>query len=244
MKIDINSDVGESFGIYTLGNDAALMPYITSANIACGFHAGDPFVMKRTVALALKHHVKIGAHPGFDDLAGFGRKAINVSPSEIGPLMLYQIGALYGIVQAQGGALHHVKPHGALYNMAVKSNELAEAVVIAIKTFNPALYLYGLPNSALEWAAKKHALPFKAEIYADRNLTDEGTLVPRTASNAMIHDVEASALQITRIIEEGYALSVHDKHIPMRGETVCVHGDNPDAVAFAKALHGYLKGTL
>ncbi|MBS7525446.1 5-oxoprolinase subunit PxpA [Fusibacter paucivorans] len=241
MKIDINSDVGESFGIYTLGNDAALMPYITSANIACGFHAGDPFVMKRTVALALKHYVKIGAHPGFDDLAGFGRKTMNISPAEVGPLMHYQIGALYGIVRAQGGELHHVKPHGALYNMAVKSDVLAEAVVVAVKAFNPALFLYGLPNSALERAAHKYDLPFKAEIYADRNLTDEGMLVPRDASNAMIHDVDVSAEQIMRVIEEGCALSVHGKCIPMRGETVCVHGDNPAAVTFAKTLYARLK---
>jgi UPF0271 protein len=241
MKIDINSDVGESFGIYTLGDDAALMPYITSANIACGFHAGDPKVMNKTVALALKHGVKIGAHPGLDDLAGFGRRNMAILPSEIGPLLHYQIGALYGIVRAQGGELHHVKPHGVLYNMAAGSEALAEAVVLAVKSFNPSLYLYGLPGSAFETAAEKFGLPFMAEVYADRNLTDDGKLVPRNQDNAIIHSVTESAAQIMRIVEQGHAFSVNGVVVPMRAETVCVHGDNPEAVQFAKQLYQSFK---
>lgn len=231
MQIDINCDMGESFGAYTLGNDAAIMPFITSANIACGFHAGDPGIMRQTIALCLQHKVAIGAHPGFPDLQGFGRRNMTMSPSEVYDLVLYQVGALYAFVKAAGGTLHHVKAHGALYNMAAKDKALATAIAQAVKDFDDRLYIYGLAGSMMIEAAQELQLRSCSEIFADRTYLPDGTLTPRTSANAMIHDAAQAVQQVMHFIQQKQVAA----------ETVCVHGDGVQAIPFAQALHTYLQ---
>ena len=230
MQIDINCDMGESFGAYTLGSDAAIMPFITSANIACGFHAGDPGIMRQTIALCIQHQVAIGAHPGFPDLQGFGRRNMNMSPSEVYDLVLYQVGALHGFVQAAGGSLHHVKAHGALYNMAAKDKALATAIAQAIKDFDNRLFIYGLAGSVMIEAAQELQLRTCSEIFADRTYLPDGTLTPRTSPNAMIHDAAQAVQQVMHFLQQKQVAA----------ETVCVHGDGAQAIPFAQALHKYL----
>lgn len=241
MKIDINSDIGEHFGIYKLGDDSALMRVITSANIACGFHAGDPVTMKETVKLALDNGVSIGAHPGFNDREGFGRRNMTMKPEEITALMLYQIGALDAFVKAAGGTLQHVKPHGALYNMAAVDESMALAIVSAIHQYNSNLELYGLAGSMLENAAKEIGIPFKSEVFADRNVDDQGLLIPRTHAKAVIHDVDICAKRIIEMVTNRRVLSLDGNWVPMRAETICVHGDHVEAIAFANKLVEILK---
>ena len=178
-RIDMNCDLGESFGAYTIGNDAAILPFVTSANIACGFHAGDPGVMRKTVRLALDCHVALGAHPGLCDLQGFGRRKMDISPQEAYDLVLYQIGALYAFIRAEGAVMQHVKPHGALYNMAAKDSKLAEAIAEAVYKVEPELILFGLSGSELIRAAKKTGLQTAEEVFADRSYQADGTLTPR-----------------------------------------------------------------
>ena len=242
MKIDINCDIGEHFGIYKLGNDRDIMPYITSVNIACGFHAGDPNVMYDTVKAALSFKLKIGAHPGFMDKEGFGRRNIAVSEHDVYCLVLYQIGALDAVVKAKGGILHHVKPHGALYNMAAENRRLADAISKAILDYNPHLKLFGLPNSELSISAAAHGVHFLNEIFADRNIGDDGKLVPRTSKDAIITDVAVSADHLGRILKTGYAKTLNGNLVPMHGDTICVHGDQVEAVAFAQNLKRLLDG--
>ena len=235
--IDINCDMGESFGAYRIGKDEEILDYITSANIACGFHAGDPATMRKTVQLALQKDVGIGAHPGFQDLIGFGRREMNVTPMEAYELVIYQIGALNAFVQAEGGKMQHVKPHGALFNMAAKNARLAEAVAEAVYKVNPELILFGLSGSELINAGKNIGLRTADEVFSDRTYQCDGTLTPREKENALIKDPLTAINQIISIIKEGKVKSVHGTDVSLKANTVCIHGDSESALAFAESLN-------
>ncbi|UTA66413.1 LamB/YcsF family protein [Emticicia sp. 21SJ11W-3] len=239
--IDLNCDMGESFGAWTMGNDEILMNYISSANIACGFHAGDATTMRKTAELALKQGVAIGAHPGFPDLQGFGRRNMQLSPQEVYDICLYQIGAMLHVTRALGGTLHHVKPHGALYNMAAKDTALAQAIAQATFDSDSKLILYGLSGSLLISEAEKAGLQTASEVFADRTYQHDGSLTPRTHANALIEDAETAVTQVIRMIKEGMVVSTQGRAIPIKADTICVHGDGLHAVAFAKALNERLK---
>ncbi len=241
MPIDLNSDVGEGFGAYTLGDDAALIPLVTSANIACGFHAGDPQVMTRTVRLALEHGVAIGAHPGFPDRVGFGRRALDATPDEIAGDVLYQIGALFAIARAAGGTLAHVKPHGALYHLAATRTPIARALARAIAQFDPALILVGPPGSAMADAAREFGLRFAREGFADRAYHRDGTLRSRREPGAVFDNPRRAAEQALRIARDQSVLTPEGETIPMPVETLCVHGDTPATVAILRAVRGILQ---
>lgn len=241
MKIDLNCDIGESFGIYSLGRDEDIMPYISSANIACGAHAGDPEVMKRTVGLAIKHGVSIGAHPGYPDLAGFGRREMSLTPEEIYSLVVYQIGALAAFAKVEGGALHHVKPHGALYNQAAMSKEISRAIATAVADVDPSLVLYGLAGSELIAAGKAVGLTTANEVFADRTYAPNGTLTPRRLPNALLTDAEAAADQVIRIVKHNAVQTTDGTDIQLEADTICIHGDSEQAVAFARFIHRRLQ---
>ncbi len=230
MKIDLNCDLGESFGRYILGNDAAIMPYITSANIACGFHAGDPSVMQATVRLAKQHGVNIGAHPGWPDLQGFGRREISFSAKEVEALVLYQVGALAAIARAEGAELRHVKLHGAFYNQAAVNAALAEAVARAVKRFRRDLVLVGLAGSSLVEAARGIGLSAASEAFPDRAYNPDGTLMPRSLPGAVLHDPAAVAENAVRLATEGIRFG--EKVI--FPDTLCLHGDNETAAENAR----------
>ncbi|WP_242143243.1 MULTISPECIES: 5-oxoprolinase subunit PxpA [unclassified Bacillus cereus group] len=236
-SIDLNCDLGEGFGAYQIGNDDAILPFVSSVNIACGFHAGDPSVMRQTVEKALQHDVEIGAHPGLPDLIGFGRRIIGVSPNEVYDYVVYQIGALDGFVRAAGGRMHHVKPHGALYNMAATNLEIAEAIARAIRDINPELYLYGLANSAFIQAAKKYELRLVQEAFADRTYQPDGTLTSRTEKYALIKNEETAIHQVLQMVQEGKVKAADGTVITMHAQTICLHGDGEKAVQFAKEIH-------
>lgn len=240
-RIDLNCDLGESFGAYQMGLDEEILGFVTSANIACGFHAGDPSVMRKTVALALKKGVKIGAHPGLPDLAGFGRRNMAISPQEAYDIVLYQIGALYGFVKAEGERLQHVKPHGALYNMAAKSKELSEAIAEAVYKVDPQLILFGLAGSELVHAGEKIGLRTAHEVFSDRTYQQDGTLTPRTRPDALIHDDEQAVSQVIRMVKEGKVLSQQGTDVPVKADTVCIHGDGPKALEFARQIRESLE---
>lgn len=235
-SIDLNCDLGESFGAYTLGRDAEILKYVTSANIACGFHAGDPSVMQRTVKLAMEAGAAIGAHPGLPDLAGFGRRTIDVSASEVYAMTVYQIGALDAFVRAEGGTLKHVKPHGALYNMATARADLAEAIAEAVYRVNPALTLFGLANSELTRAAERIGLRAAHEAFADRGYLADGSLVPRGLPGAFVTDAETAAARVVRIALEGRVSTPDGEDAEMRADTICLHGDNEHALTFARQI--------
>jgi len=239
--IDLNCDMGEAFGNYPMPNDDILMDHISSANIACGFHAGDPDVMQHTVKMAIKKGVAIGAHPGLPDLQGFGRREMKISVNEAYQMTLYQIGALYGFVKAAGGKLHHVKAHGALYNMAAKDAALAKAIVEAVHDFDSSLILYALAGSEMVEAAKKTGLVTTSEVFADRTYQDDGSLTPRTQSNALITDEQQSIAQVLMMVKQQQVISVNKKHIPLKAETLCLHGDGQHAVEFAKMIRSKLQ---
>ncbi|WP_214072331.1 5-oxoprolinase subunit PxpA [Mucilaginibacter sp. dw_454] len=241
QSIDLNCDMGEAFGNYPMPNDDILMDYITSANIACGYHAGDPDVMQHTVAMAIKKGVAIGAHPGLPDLQGFGRRDMKISASEAYQMMLYQIGALYAFVKAAEGKLHHVKAHGALYNMAAKDPALAKAIVQAVHDFDPSLILYALAGSQMIEAAKKTGIVTASEVFADRTYQDDGSLTPRTQSNAMIADERQSIEQVLLMVNHQQVISVNNNKIQLKAETLCLHGDGAHAVEFAKMINQKLK---
>ena len=234
--IDLNSDLGESFGRWTLGHDADLMASITSCNIACGYHAGDPEVMRRTVRLARDNGVAIGAHPGLPDLAGFGRRAMSVTAAEVEDLVLYQIGALAAIARAEGVRLQHVKPHGALYNMAIKDRGLADGIARAVASFDPSLLLFGLPGTELLRAADAAGLPLAAEGFADRNYEADGSLTPRTQPDAVIHDAAEVVMRSVRMAREGIVISRDGEEVPMRVATICTHGDTPGSHTLARRV--------
>ncbi len=234
--IDLNSDLGESFGNYTLGMDERILELISSANIACGFHAGDPDVMHRTVQLALKNNVALGAHPGFPDLVGFGRRTMGVSPQEVYTMMVYQIGALNGFIKAEGGKMQHVKPHGALYNMAAKDKKLAEAIAESLYKVDPELVLFGLAGSEMIHAAKRIGIRAIEEVFADRTYQKDGTLTPRSQANSMITDDEKTMAQVLQMVQEKRVTSVDGGEIPLQADTICVHGDGEHALNFAKQI--------
>lgn len=241
MHIDLNCDMGEGFGPWPMGDDAGLMQYITSANIACGFHAGDPVTMRDTVRLALKHHIAIGAHPGYPDLQGFGRRFLQMSPEEVYAMTLYQIGALQAIVQAEGGTLHHVKPHGALYNAAAKDRPLADAIARATRHAGPNLLLYGLSGSALIEAGKAQGLRTASEVFADRTYQDDGSLTPRSRPDALVENVEQAVSQALLMVQRQQVVSVSGATVRLAPDTLCLHGDGPHALDFARAIHAAFK---
>lgn len=235
-EIDLNSDLGEGFGLYRMGDDEAVLAQITSANIACGFHAGDPRIMRNTVAAAVDKGVAVGAHPGFPDLQGLGRRKMNLSPDEVYECVLYQVGALSAFVAAQGIRLQHVKPHGALYNQAAADPVLAQAICEAVRDFDPALYLYGLANSALTRAAEAAGLAVRHEVFGDRTYQADGSLTPRGHAGAMITDADRAVAQVLCMLREGYVLALDGTRVPVRPDTLCIHGDQPGAAAFARAI--------
>ncbi|TQR37535.1 LamB/YcsF family protein [Brevibacillus brevis] len=240
--VDLNCDMGESFGAYQLGNDQEILSYITSANVACGFHAGDPATMRKTVQMALKSGVAIGAHPGFADLVGFGRRNMEISPEEAYDLVVYQIGALQAFVRAEGGVMHHVKPHGALYNMAATRPALAESIALAIYKVNPELVLYGLAGSELTRAGEKIGLITAHEVFADRTYQQDGTLTPRSQPNAIISDQQQSLQQVIRMVCDGRVLTQQGVDIPIQADSICIHGDGAHALAFAQGIREALAG--
>jgi len=239
-RIDLNCDMGESFGAYTMGNDLAILDHVNSANIACGFHAGDPPTIHRTVKAALAKGVAVGAHPGLPDLQGFGRRTMAVTAAEAYDMVIYQIGAVAAFAQALGGRLSHVKAHGALYTMAAKDRRLADAIAKAVRDFDPELILYALSGSAMIEAAEAAGLRAAAEVFSDRTYQDDGSLTPRTQPNAMIEDEQASIAQVKRMVTEGIVRSVNGNDVRVRADTLCIHGDQPHALAFAKRIRNDL----
>ncbi|MBV8158327.1 MAG: LamB/YcsF family protein [Dyella sp.] len=240
--IDINSDLGESFGAWHMGDDAALLAVVSSANIACGFHAGDPDIMRRTVALAVERGVAIGAHVSLLDLQGFGRREIAVTPAEAYAMTLYQIGALHGFAHAAGTQLRHVKPHGALYNMAARDRRLADAIAQAVRDFDPTLRLFGLANSELVAAGREAGLPVAAEAFADRRYRSDGSLQPRREADAVITESDEAIAQAMAMVREGRVRAVDGDIVELQADTLCVHGDGAHAVAFARHLRASLEG--
>jgi len=235
--IDLNADLGESFGAWRMGDDAGVMPWITSANIACGFHAGDPTVMRATVALCLEHGVAIGAHTSLPDLQGFGRREMKVSPNDVYAQTLYQLGALHAFVRAAGTHLHHVKPHGALYNMAARDRALAYAIAAAVRDFNPTLILVGLAGSALVDAGRAAGLRVQHEGFCDRRYRADGSLAPRSEAGAVIEDIDAAVAQAVSIATAKEAMVDDGARVHIEADSLCVHGDRANAAAFAERLH-------
>lgn len=240
--IDLNCDMGEGFGAYSIGDDAAMLRIVTSANIACGFHAGDPNVIDSTLRLAKENGVAAGAHPGFLDLYGFGRRAIRGdSPAEIERQVVYQIGAVQALAHAAGHPIRHVKAHGALGNMAAEEADLALAVARAVKAVDPSLILVVMPGMETEKAADRLSLPMAREIYADRAYAESGNLLSRKLPGAVIHDAEEAARRVVQMVEEGAVVTAAGKRMWGRIDTVCVHGDTPGAVAMAGLVRGRLE---
>ncbi|PEQ95876.1 lactam utilization protein LamB [Bacillus sp. AFS006103] len=234
--VDINSDLGESYGAYTVGNDKEVLKYISSANIACGYHAGDHNVMFQTVRLSKNYRVQIGAHPGLPDIPGFGRREMNLSAREIYNLVIYQIGSLAAVCKVNGTVLAHVKPHGALYNMAAKNLEIAKAIAAAVYDFDPELVLFGLAGSELVKAGEEKGLIVAQEVFADRTYQPDGTLTPRTKENALIHDTQIAINRVIRMIKDGKVAAVDGADVKIKADTVCVHGDSPKAFEFVTEL--------
>jgi UPF0271 protein len=236
MRIDLNSDLGESFGPWPMGQDAALMESITSANIACGFHAGDPGVMRQTLALAKDRGVAVGAHPGFPDLVGFGRREMKASPAEVEAFVLYQVAALAGMAAAQGLTVQHVKAHGALYNMACKDRSLADAIARATAAIDRSLILFGLPNSELLRAGLAAGLRVAAEVFADRAYERDGSLVSRSKPGSVIHDRQAVVARAVRMVKQQDVVTSDGATIALQADTICLHGDTPGAAELARLV--------
>src|SRR5687768_10210028 len=233
-RIDLNCDMGESYGAWQMGADAEVMPHITSANIACGFHGGDPATIRKTVRLALDNGVAIGAHPSLPDIQGFGRRPMKISAQDMYDLVVYQAGAVEGFARAAGAKLHHIKCHGALYNMAANDEALSEAMVRAAKDLGTMLYV--LSNSRNFQIAKKQGIRVCGEVFADRGYSDDGTLAPRDKPGGMIEDSAKAVKQALAMIEEGYVTSLEGKRVPVAADTMCLHGDQPGSAAFARAI--------
>ena len=234
--VDLNADLGESFGAYTIGMDSEVLRYITSANVACGFHAGDPLVMEKTVALAKERDTRVGAHPGYPDLMGFGRRNLKIKPAEAKAYIKYQVGALLAFTNAAGVKMQHVKPHGAFYNMAAVDDALALAICEGVYEVDPSLILLGLAGSAHIRAAEKVGLRVASEVFADRAYMEDGTLVPRGTPGAMVHDRDLAIERTVRMVKEGVVETLSGKIIPIRADSICVHGDNPDAIGFTEKI--------
>lgn len=237
-KIDLNSDLGESFGRYSLGRDSEIIPLVSSVNIACGFHAGDPDVMAKTVALAEETGIGVGAHPGFPDLQGFGRRKMTMKPSEVKNMVTYQVGALMAFTSNK--KLQHVKPHGALYNMAATDHDLAVAICEGIKQVDSDLPIYGLANSELIKAAQEVGIPFAQEAFGDRNYNADGTLVSRSLPNAVIKDPTEVAKRVKSMIENEEIIAIDGTKIPLKPDSICVHGDNQEALNIVSELRATL----
>ena len=234
--ININCDMGESYGHFKVGNDDAIFPYIDSSNIACGFHGGDPLHIEMTIKKAIAHNVQIGAHPGYPDLAGFGRRKMQLPANELKAILKYQIAAIKGMTESLGGQLAYVKPHGALYNTASNSREETAVIIEAIRSIDPQLSLMGLAGSVMETMAKEQEIPFIAEAFADRKYTADGRLQSRQIEGAVIHDPQQSAAQVLSIIQKQQVVSASGTIVPIIAQSVCIHGDNPTAVAILKAI--------
>ena len=235
-SIDLNCDMGESFGAWRMGSDAELMNYVSSVNIACGFHAGDASVMRETVEKALEKDLAIGAHPSFPDLQGFGRRTMKMSAGEIFDIVLYQVSALKGICEARGARLHHVKPHGSLYNQAAQDETIADSIVKAVKAIDEKLVFYGLSGSCLIASAEKHGLKTASEVFADRTYQPDGSLTPRSESNALIVNNEQAISQVLQMVVKGDVTAINGETIPIKAETVCIHGDGENALEFARSI--------
>jgi 5-oxoprolinase (ATP-hydrolysing) subunit A len=240
-KIDINCDYGEDFGIYKQTVSEEILKYVSSINIACGFHAGDPRTMENAVKAAMYHNVKIGAHPGLQDLQGFGRRKIDITPKEAYQLVVYQVGALQAFVKAEGGKLNHVKPHGALYNMAAKDLSIALAIAEAVHKVDHSLTLYGLAKSELITAAKEVGLTVAEEVFADRTYQADGSLTPRAEKNAMIASIDKAIDQVVHCVKNDEIRSVCGSTIKLLANTFCIHGDTNNALSLAKQLTYTLK---
>jgi len=239
--VDLNCDMGESYGSRIIGDDDSIMPLISSANIACGYHGGDPLVMGRTVRLAMRYGVNIGAHPSFHDLEHFGRREMQLSEEEIGQLVTFQVTTLKRMAEAQGARLTHVKPHGALYNMSARDPGYAGAIARAVKAIDPGLILFGLSGSLSIDAAAEHGLRHCAEVFADRTYQEDGSLTPRTSPGAMIEDPGMAAAQVLMMVKQGKVRTVSGKTIDIRAETICIHGDTPGAAAYARTIRELLE---
>ena len=234
FKVDLNCDLGESFGRYRLGEQAEILKYVTSANVACGFHAGDPTVMRETVELAIANGVQIGAHPGLPDLNGFGRREMNITPQEAYDMVVYQIGALQGFLTTKGVTMQHVKPHGALYNMASVNRPIADAIAKAVYDVSPQLILFGLASSELTAAGEAIGLQTVHEVFADRTYQADGTLTSRKLENALITDETVAIAQIVKMVKQGTVTSIQGTEVTLKAESICIHGDGAHAVEFAK----------
>lgn len=239
--LDLNCDMGESYGAWKMGNDEAVLGYVSSANIACGFHGGDPSTLRKTVAAAIKQGVALGAHPSFQDLAGFGRRNMHISPQEAYDITVYQVGAAAGVARSQGGRLHHVKAHGALYNMAAKDARLARAIAQAVRDIDGDLILYGLAGSAMIQEAHAVGLRVAQEVFGDRSYQPDGTLTPRSQPDAMITDASKSVEQVLRMVQEKVVIATDGTRVPVQPDTLCIHGDQPDALVFAQAIRKALQ---
>lgn len=238
--VDLNCDLGESFGAYTMGMDEAVIPHVTSVNVACGYHAGDPVIMEKTVALAARYGVAVGAHPGFPDLLGFGRRPMTVTPAEAGAYVKYQMGALMAFAKGQGLKLQHVKPHGALYNMAARDEVLARGIAQAIASVDSSIYLMGLAGSVMLIEAEKAGLPVISEVFADRAYNDDGSLVNRKLPGAVIHDADEAAARAVKMARDNKVVSINGKTIDIRADSICVHGDNEAAIELVKKIRASL----
>jgi UPF0271 protein len=236
LSIDINCDLGEG-----MPNDASIMPFISSANIACGFHAGDETTIRNTIRLAVKNHLAVGAHPGFADKENFGRVEILLPTHEYYALVMEQLVLFKEIAEQEGVAVHHVKPHGALYNLAVKNEMVATEIAKAVHDFDPSLIYYALSNSAMLRIAEDMGLKTASEVFADRTYQDDGTLTPRTQRNAMLTDSEMAARQVLMMAKDKKVTSLNGKSFPVKADTICIHGDLPQAYSFAKAICKSLK---
>lgn len=237
LKVDINCDLGESYGAFKVGNDAEIMPYITSANIACGFHAGDPITIAQTIALAKKHGVAIGAHPGYPDLMGFGRREMQLTREEAKSYIIYQVGALQGFAKIYGMRLQHVKPHGAMYNMTVKDKELSEAIAEAVKELDHNLIVFAPPKSVMARIAAETELPVACEFFADRAYNPDGSLVSRRHAGSIIEEPKKVVERAVQAVKEGTVETFYGEILELGNvHTICVHGDTPTAVKLAEAL--------
>nr|WP_322792446.1 5-oxoprolinase subunit PxpA [Bellilinea sp.] len=241
ITIDLNCDMGESFGRYTLGSDEELMPYLSSINLACGFHAGDPMVIQQTVQTAVKYNLAVGAHPGYPDLQGFGRRKIEMSPEEVEAMVLYQIGALWGFLRSARIEMTHVKPHGALYNQAAQEVRLANAIARSVRRFSKELILVGLAGSALIEAGLECGLNVANEGFVERGYQADGRLVPRGMEGAVIHDLIIAARQAIQLAMDGITVHKGEMAMNVKIDTLCIHGDSPNALEIVRAVRSALE---
>ncbi len=240
-KIDINCDLGESYGRFKIGRDAEILPMISSCNIACGFHGGDPLTIDETIDIALMHNVRIGAHPGFPDLPGFGRREMNIAPDELKALVRYQVGALKSMVESKGGALAYVKPHGALYNMAFHNEFMAAVIIDAVRSFGPDLAVMGMPGSELQRIAGQSDIEFIIEAFADRRYNMAGGLVPRSVTGSVLEDVDDVVEQVLSIARDQTVMTMQNVVIPMHAQSICIHGDGRNAFQVVQLINDALK---